>query len=64
MGIVDTPIEERVGNCEMKEKPIGISPNLTKGKDVSWADVVRGKEIRGEKDDFTKNEIVKSKCED
>ena len=48
--------------CETKKKPIGVSPNMTEKKKVSWADMVRGKEMKGENDDFVKDKIVKSKC--
>ena len=61
MGISDTPIEERVGNCETTKKTIGVSPNMTEKKEISWADVVRRKETKGENNDIVRDKIVRSK---
>ena len=59
MGITDTPIEERVVNNEQKKMTIGISPNSIEKKKDTWADVVKRRTSKEEKDDFVKNENSK-----
>ena len=50
-----------VGNCETTKKTIGVFPNITEKKKISWADVVRRKETKGENNDFLRDKIVRSK---